>query len=78
MDSTLAVVDASEDRVAQATVRLAHAISAPAVNGPAPELAAEARSRLSALGIELSGWVEVFRLAGGPAMFAAGPVQATA
>jgi tetratricopeptide (TPR) repeat protein len=59
-----AVADGTQDRLAQATVRLARARLLRAAGAPeADEAAARASDRLGALGVDLAGWVRVFDLA---------------
>jgi class 3 adenylate cyclase/tetratricopeptide (TPR) repeat protein len=65
----LQLVDATEDRLSQAVVRLAHhvAVSATAdgLDAEVEWLAVEANDRMSALGVGFPGWERVFRLMAG-------------
>jgi tetratricopeptide (TPR) repeat protein len=71
-DQATALADATDDRVAQALVRLARCESARIAEVLLPDLAAEVHTRLTDLGIDAEGWLRVFRGAaltgaGGPA-----------
>ncbi len=61
----VAVVDQTDDRVAQALARLALAIGLEAVGSDATAAEADARQRLQALDLPAAGWVTAFRLAAG-------------
>jgi tetratricopeptide (TPR) repeat protein len=66
----LAEVDATEDVLAQAVLRLAYGRALEALDAPlATPVLVDARGRLNAIGIPASGWDTVFRIAarGGPA-----------
>jgi len=68
LDETLASVDATEDQVSQAVVRLAHASVLTAMGAPgAASISEAAESRLHDLGIAAQGWRTIFRLALTPA-----------
>jgi class 3 adenylate cyclase/tetratricopeptide (TPR) repeat protein len=69
-DRATAIADATDDRVAQALVRLARSEAARSAGEVLPDLSNDAHRRLTDLGIDALGWLRVFR---GAAMAGAGP-----
>ena len=60
-DQAEAIADGTDDRVAQALVRLARAEAGEAVGRPDPDRRSTATSRLAELGIDAAGWRRVYR-----------------
>lgn len=63
-EAAVGLVDATEDRIAQAVARLAHGRALEALEvAAAQEVLADAHARLDAIGISALGWDAAFRLA---------------